>query len=233
MKKWQIYFFICTIIFLGVFEFYIQYLFWQDMDFGSFFSSVLYSLTNPQSDKQIRINLYNKSLVLIENGSLVKRDKIAATGNPSSSPTPTGNFSVLTKSKRVVSNLSGLVMPNSLRIRGPYFIHGPPTYRNGTPYISKFSSGCVRLGTGLDLEVYNWADIGTKVEIYNSSLVKSTDSPTVYYLTPDGYREPILSPEEFFNRGWHWSNVKIIPAIEIEAIPLFETKNAVVSLKNI
>ena len=161
MKKRLFYFFIGSLVFLGFFEFYIQYLFWQDMNFDSFFSSALYSLISPDSDKQIQINLYNKSLALIEAGNLVKYDKILAAGNPRTSPTPTGNFSISTKSPKLISSLSGLVMPYSMRIRGPYFIHGPPTYKNGKPYYSEFS-----------------------------------------------------------RRGFRWQNIKIIPAVELEAIPL-------------
>jgi len=230
MKKWHFYLFLGAAIFLGAFEFHIQYLFWQDMDFGSFFSSVLYSVIGQESDKLISINLYNKSLVLIEGGNLVKRDKIAAAGNPKTSATPVGNFKVLTKNKRIISSLSGLVMPYSLRIKGPYFIHGPPTYKNGMPYYSEYSQGCVRLGLGLEQEVYNWADIGTNVEIYNSSLVKSQDDPSVYYLTPDGGKEHILNPDEFLKRGFRWRDVKTIPAAELEAIPSQETKEKVASL---
>jgi len=96
MKKRIIYYIIGGMVFLAIFEFYIFYLWPQDMNFGSFFSYILNSVVAPETDKTIRINLYNKSLTLIEGEDLLLQDKIAAAGDPRSTPTPTGNFKVTT-----------------------------------------------------------------------------------------------------------------------------------------
>ncbi|MFH0852095.1 MAG: L,D-transpeptidase [bacterium] len=219
MKRRVTFLILAVAAFLGFFEFNLFYLLPQDISFGSYFSGIFYSLVGGESSKVIRINLYNKSLTLIDNGALVKQDKIAGAGHPKFSPTPTGNFKVLSKSKKVIS-YTGLFMPLSVRFKGAYYMHGIPTYRDGRLYYSEYSMGCIRIGPGLDQEIYDWADIGTNVQIYNASLVRAEDNPTVYYLTREGAKEPISSPEEFIGRGFRWQDVAVIPLIELDALPL-------------
>jgi len=207
-------------IFVGLFELYLFDFLPQETTLDSYLSSAYASLVGPQSNKTIRINLYNKSLTLIENGGLLKQAKIAAAGRPGIAPTPVGSFKISLKDKRHISSISGLVMPLSLRFHGPYFLHGLPTTLSGRVIDTPYSNGCVRLPVGLDEEIFNWADIGAKVEIYNSALVKSDDALTVYYLTPEGAKEPISTPEEFIGRGFRWQDIETIPQIELDALPL-------------
>lgn len=220
MKKQILFLILGSAVFLGFFEFYLFYLEPQEISFTSYFSSIFASLISPESGKTIRINLYNKSLTLIENGALLKQAKIAAAGRPKIAPTPQGNFKISLKDKKHVSGISGLIMPLSVRFHNGYYLHGLPTTLSGRIIDTPYSNGCVRLPAGLDEEVYNWADIGTKVEIYNSSLVKAEEALTVYYLKQDGTKEPIASSEEFLSRGFKWPNVKTIPSIELNALPL-------------
>jgi len=219
MKKRLFIYLILSVIFVALFEFYLFYLLPNDMNFGIFLSSVYNSISNPQSDKLIRINLYNKSFTMIEKGQLVKFDKISAAGNPKTSPTPQGNFKIINKAKKVMS-YTGLIMPLSLRFKGPYYMHGIPLTKSGQPYNSTYSAGYIRIGPGLDQELYDWADIGSGIQIYNTSLVKSQEHYTVYYLTLDRQRQPISSPQEFESRGFKWDKIAIIPQVELDAIPL-------------
>lgn len=218
MKKRLFIFCLCAVGFLCFFEFYLFYLWPQDMNFKIFFSGIFYSLFSPESSKVISINLYNKSLILIDNGALVKQAKIAGAGHPKATPTPEGDFKILSKSKKVIS-FTGLIMPLSLRFYGHYFLHGVPTTQDGRIFYSEFSNGCIRLPPKTDEEVYNWADIGTKVEIYNSQLVKSAEEPAVYLLSEDGSREWIPNPEIFASRGFKWKDVVTIPLVELGVFP--------------
>ncbi len=219
MKKRILFLIFGSAIFLGFFEFNLFYLEPQDLSLASYFSGIYASLLAPESNKTIRINLYNQSLTLIENGQLLEQAKIAGAGNPKYMPTPIGNFKVLSKSTKIIS-FTGLIMPLSVRFYSHYYMHGIPTYKDGRPYYSIYSSGCIRLGPGIDQKLYSWADIGTKVEIYNSSLVKSSNALTVYYLNQDGTKEPISSPEEFVGRGFRWQDIQTIPSVELDALPL-------------
>ncbi len=215
MKKRILFLVLASAAFLGVFEFYIFYLYPQEITFGSYFSSILQALVGQGSNKLIRINLFDKTLTLYENGNLIKQAKIAAAGHPKATPTPTGNFKILLKDKHHISGISGLVMPWSLRFYNGYYLHGLPTTRSGKIIDTPYSNGCVRLPPGLDEEIFNWADIGTQVQIFNTNLVKSAESPTVYVLTAGGLKEPIPSPEVFENRGFKWKNIATVPLAEL------------------
>jgi len=215
MKKRLIFFALCSAAFLGFFEFYLFYLNPQEITFGSYFSSILQALVGSGSDKLIRINLATKSIALFENGELLKSAKIAAAGHPRATPTPVGNFAVSLKDEDHISGLSGLVMPFSLRFYGAYYLHGLPYTRSGRIVDTPYSNGCIRLPAGLDQEVFNWAEIGTKVQVYNSRLVKTAEDPTVYYLLDDGTKEGIPSPEIFVSRGFKWKDIAVIPQAEL------------------
>lgn len=219
MKKRLLIFCLCSAAFLGFFEFYLFYLSAQEINFGSYFSSILQALVPSGSDKIIRINLATKDIILYENGELLKSAKIAAGGHPRATPTPTGNFKISLKDEDHISGLSGLVMPFSLRFFNSYYMHGIPYTRSGKIVDTPYSNGCIRLPAGLDQEIFNWAQIGTKVQIYNSRLVKTADDPTVYYLTDDGTKEGVPTPEVFVGRGFRWKDIAVVPQAELDVFP--------------
>ncbi len=219
MKKRLLIFSLCLVFSLAFFEFYILYLYPQEISLGSYFSSILQALVGEESNKIIRINLYDYTITLFEDGNLVKRSKISGAGHPKISPTPQGNFKVLSKEKRHISGISGLVMPLSIRFYNGYYLHGLPYTQSGRMINTIYSNGCVRLGPGLDEEVYNWAEIGTKVEIYKAQLIKSAEEPAVFLLTEDGLKEWIPDPETFNSRGFVWKDVAIVPLAEINTYP--------------
>lgn len=87
-------------------------------------------------------------------------------------PTPAGHFQVNSKSLRAYSTMYNLYMPywNSF-IGNSYGIHELPEYPNGakegTNYLGRaVSHGCIRLGVGAAATVYNWAPVGTPVEVH-------------------------------------------------------------------
>jgi len=225
MNRRLIIFTLCCVAFLGFFEFYLFYLSAQEINFGSYFSSILQTLVPSGSDKLIRINLATKNVVLYENGQLFKSAKIAAAGHPRTTPTPTGNFKISLKDEDHISGLSGLVMPFSLRFFGNYYMHGIPYTRSGQIVDTPYSNGCIRLPKDLDREIFNWAQIGTRVQIYNSRLVKTADDPAVYYLPDDGTKEWIPTPEAFVGQGFRWKDIAVVPQEELDAYPsVFLTK---------
>jgi hypothetical protein len=219
MKRRLLILCLSSALFLGFFEFYLFYLKANELPFGVYFSSIFEAAFGGASDKLIRINLATKGITLYESGQLIKSGKIAAAGHPRATPTPTGNFTISLKDIDHISGLSGLVMPYSLRFFGSYYLHGLPTTRAGKIVDTPYSNGCVRLPAGMDEEVFNWADIGTKVQIYNSRLVRAENNPTVYYLADDGTKEGIPTPEAFVGRGYKWKDIAIVPSQELELMP--------------
>ncbi|MCX6811560.1 MAG: L,D-transpeptidase [Candidatus Berkelbacteria bacterium] len=87
-------------------------------------------------------------------------------------PTPTGHFQINSKTLRAYSSMYNLYMPywNSF-IGNSYGIHELPEYPNGYKEGANLlgqavSHGCVRLGVGAAATVYNWAPVGTPVDVH-------------------------------------------------------------------
>ena len=217
MPKKPIVFSLVLIPVLAIFGLYYFYLYPQDISWNGFFAGILPSLTGQEDNKLIRINLHNHAIALYEDDVLIKQTRIAGIGDLKASPTPQGNFKVLSKEKRHVNWTMKVVMPLSLRFYKGYYLHDIPETLSGKLITTKYSHGCIRLNHDLAQELFNWANIGTKIQIYDSQLVKTADSPDIYYLTENGSKELIPSPEVFQNRSFKWPDVITIPSAELNA----------------
>lgn len=192
----------------------------QDTSFSGYLSGLMLNFWGGGQDQLIRVNLYNHTIALYENGTLHEFSHIAGTGNPDNGTrTPTGRFRILSKDKRHISNLSGVIMPLSMRFYEGYYFHDIPLYPNGQVITTKYSAGCIRLPTALATEMFAWTKVGAYVEIFNASLVRADDADTVYLLTVDGYKHPIASAAAFERRGYKWSDVVLEPAEELAQMP--------------
>jgi hypothetical protein len=86
-------------------------------------------------------------------------------------PTPQGSFEIINKHPKAWSSY-GLWMPYWLGLgTGRFGFHElpiwPSGYREGEDHLGRaVSHGCIRLGVGPAQFLYNWAEIGTPVEIY-------------------------------------------------------------------
>jgi hypothetical protein len=191
----------------------------QDTSVQGYLSGLMLNFWGGERNQLIRVNLHNYSIALYERGSLYKMARIATPGNPDDGTrTPTGKFRILSKDKWHISG--SIVMPWCLRFNGPYYFHDIPLIKKTGDIIrTRYSHGCIRLPTGFAEEVFNWANIGAYVEIYDASLARADNGTTVYQLTVDGYRKPIASEQEFLSRGYRWQDVAVMPAAELAAIP--------------
>ncbi|HEX8991458.1 MAG TPA: L,D-transpeptidase [Anaerolineales bacterium] len=121
--------------------------------------------------KYIRVSISEQHLYAYENGQLVY-SFIASTGMGNS--TRIGNFSVLDKIPNAYGATWNIWMPDWL---GIYYagtlengIHALPILPNGATLWAGYlgtpiSFGCVVLDTNDAIQLYNWVDIGTPVEI--------------------------------------------------------------------
>lgn len=125
-------------------------------------------------EKRITIDRTRQQLAYAV-GPYVLGEHPVSTGKPRT-PTPAGTFRIASKQPRAWSNRAGLWMPWWVNFTGPrapagrYGIHELPEWRGGrkegeehlgTPV----SGGCVRLGVGVAKRLYDWAEIGTVVDI--------------------------------------------------------------------
>ena len=119
--------------------------------------------------KYIDIDLSSQLLTLFEGNNLIASYKVS-TGKWSM-PTPIGERHVVEKTLRAYSAKYHLWMPYWNGIGGGYGVHELPEWGNGVKEGANHlgipvSHGCVRLGVGPAEHVYNWADIGTPVDIH-------------------------------------------------------------------
>ena len=120
--------------------------------------------------RYVEVNLHEQRMYLID-GTTLDKTYVISSGKWST-PTPTGVFSIHSKSPRAYSASFGLYMPYWQNfLNGEYGLHELPEWPNGykegqnhlgTPV----SHGCVRLGVGDAKEVYEWTSIGTPVYIH-------------------------------------------------------------------
>jgi lipoprotein-anchoring transpeptidase ErfK/SrfK len=130
--------------------------------------------TRPQisEGKYIDVNLSSQVMTIFENGKLI--DSFLISSGKNGMNTPTGTHQIYNKHPRPWSDQYGLFMPYWMAItsNGKYGIHELPEwpggYKEGQNHLGiPVSHGCMRLGVGPAQTIYNWAEIGTPVIIYN------------------------------------------------------------------
>lgn len=120
-------------------------------------------------EKHVEINLAKQELSYF-NGA-VKLGTFKVSSGKASMPTPKGEFKIKNKYPKAWSKKYGLWMPYWLGLAdGSFGIHELPVwpngYREGANHIGiAVSHGCIRLGIGPAKILYDWADVGTRVEI--------------------------------------------------------------------
>ena len=127
----------------------------------------------PAGSKLIEIDLSDQRMTVWENGR-VKWYWVCSTGEPGH-PTRVGRFSVISKIPTAYSSYYGLRMSFWLGIywagTSQNGIHALPILANGQTLWAgllghRVSYGCVILDTGNARALYEWADIGTPVNIH-------------------------------------------------------------------
>jgi lipoprotein-anchoring transpeptidase ErfK/SrfK len=125
-----------------------------------------------KAGKYIDINLAQQTMVIFENGKAL--DAYLVSSGKKGMETPVGDFQIRNKSPKPWSKKYALFMPNWMAIvpSGEFGIHELPEwpggYKEGQNHLGiPVSHGCVRLGVGPAKRVYDWADMGTPVLIYN------------------------------------------------------------------
>lgn len=131
----------------------------------------------PATGKFVAADLHAMQISLFRDGALVETIPIKTKGKPGTPwETPSGLYTIQTKEESHFSSIGKVYMPYSMQFYGNYFIHGWTTYPDGTPTPETFSGGCIKLETEEAAKVFAFADIGTKLFVY--------DPPTVDAIAP-------------------------------------------------
>jgi lipoprotein-anchoring transpeptidase ErfK/SrfK len=135
----------------------------------------------PAQGKFIAADLHAMRMSLYQDGTLVAEYPITSKGRVGSAwETPSGSYTIRTKEREHFSSIGHVYMPYSMQFYGNYFIHGHPYYPDGTPTPPGYSGGCIRLGTQDAQQVYEFADAGTQVLVYDP---KHDPKPASLYLS--------------------------------------------------
>lgn len=122
----------------------------------------------PAEGKFILADLSAMTITLYEDGVATTSYPIRTKGKPGTPwETPSGYYAIQTKEVNHFSSIGKVDMPYSMQFYGNYFIHGWTTYPDGTPTPLTFSGGCIKLDTSDAEKVFSFAEIGTRVFVYD------------------------------------------------------------------
>ncbi|MEK7451243.1 MAG: L,D-transpeptidase family protein [Patescibacteria group bacterium] len=116
----------------------------------------------------IEADLSAMKLKIYKDGSAIKEVAILTKGKEGSWwETPAGFYKIESKEKNHFSSFGRVYQPWSLAFQGNFFIHGWPYYPDGTPVASGYSGGCIRLSSEDAEEIFNLAEKGMPVLVFD------------------------------------------------------------------
>ena len=116
------------------------------------------------------------ALSVYRNGKVATSVPINAIGKEGSFfETPNGQYKILSKEKNHFSTIGSVWMPWSMNFFGNYFIHGWPYYPGGKAVADSFSGGCIRLTTENAKEIFDLAEKGETVLVYDPNAPGMSD----------------------------------------------------------
>lgn len=120
----------------------------------------------------VEANLETMMIRYYEDGLMVYERPIQSKGRPGSWwETPAGLYEVQDKRANHRSSFGNVDMPWSMPFQGNFFIHGWPTYPDGTPVASSYSGGCIRLATEDAEALFNRIKVGTPILVHEPRMV--------------------------------------------------------------
>jgi D-alanyl-D-alanine carboxypeptidase/L,D-transpeptidase catalytic domain len=131
-----------------------------------FFNTAVLKLRSQGADFLVA-DLANMKLTVVKGGADVFSVPIATKGREGSWwETPAGLYKISSKQPYHFSSFGFVNTQWNLQFQGNFFIHGWPTYPNGTPVASTYSGGCIRLSDEDAEKVFNTASNGMPILVY-------------------------------------------------------------------
>ncbi len=167
----------------------LQYGAWPALSNAGFYQKTETTLVGAKTSF-IDADLGAMRLTVYQDGTPTLVVPILAKGKPGSWwETPSGLYAIGSREQNHVSTIGGVNMPWSLDFDGNFFIHGWPTYPDGTPVSTSYSGGCIRLSTDDAARVYALAAVGMPVLVHEMA---TSSAPFDYR-----YSVPGLSAKEY------------------------------------
>ncbi len=132
----------------------------------------------------IEADLSQMKLRLYKAGEVVKEVPILTKGKIGSWwETPAGIYKIGVKEKNHFSSFGQVYQPWSMTFQGNFFIHGWPYHPDGRPVASAYSGGCIRLADEDAKSIYELADVGMPVLVFEKDF--APDEFSYRARTPD------------------------------------------------
>ncbi len=148
-----------------------------DLDFKTIRPLDAYGDKIPNEGRLMVVDLGSNQIFMYQDGELVDQTSLKSQGQIGSFwQTPTGYYEITYTNPNHISSIGNVNMPYSLQYSGNFFIHGWPTYLDGTPVDEGYSGGCIRLETNNAQRVFNFTSSGSKVLVINSNNLESIDN---------------------------------------------------------
>ena len=153
----------------------------------------------------IEVDLSAMSLRYFENGILEDSMPILAKGEAGSWwQTPAGLYAVEFKKENHFSSVGQVYQPWTLAFQGNFFIHGWPTYADGTEVDTQFSVGGIRLENDDAKRLYSKVAIDTPILIHEDTKEKEVfvyepkipELKTPHYLIADVDNSTVLASSD-------------------------------------
>ncbi len=133
------------------------------------------------TDKEIIADLDSKNITVLEGTNVIAEFPILSIGRPGTFwETPAGDYSVKTKEIKHLSSIGGTWMPYSMQFYGNFFIHGWPTYKDGSDVPAGYSGGCIRLSTNDAKKLYSLVDLGTHIHVRGTNIKENVNDSKFY-----------------------------------------------------
>lgn len=157
----------------------------------------------PYTGKHIIVYLDARYIELRDGERTVATTSTISVGKPGSYyETPAGSYTSEYKVRNHFSSITHVYMPYSVHFYGNYFIHGVPTYPDGTELHSAYSGGCIRVPTDEAAMIYSFVEKNTPVLVVRKSIDElDADTPSTATTSLTMTRDMVaVTAMEFLNQ---------------------------------
>jgi len=139
----------------------------------------------------LEVDFPEMAVKVYKNGTLWEEAPILTRGNPDHwGGTPAGLYKVRLMVRNGFSVSSEVYIPWTIHFYGKYYLHGEPYYTDGSPLVSEFSGGCVRLADNDAEKIYKLVDLEMPVLVIDRNR-SEWDYPAIRA------EEPLVSAKSF------------------------------------
>ncbi len=144
-------------------------------------TDVLRATGHIPTDREVIADLSLMKVTVLEGPAVIAEYPILSVGRPGTFwETPSGDYSIKTKEEKHLSSIGQTWMPYSMQFYGNFFIHGWPTYKDGSDVPKGYSGGCIRLSTNDARKLYSLATLGTHIHVRGSQVKEDTTNASFF-----------------------------------------------------